>query len=147
MTRYADIEDLPIVCWLCIMALEELADQLPAKPDPDRVIDAILSDWACAPCIILENQGEIIGFYGLTTYRPKYSNDTVLGDYMLYVKPDKRNYKALVLLSIAARDVADKFGLALDLNFITPANLNIKTRFLEKMGAKITGVKGLYDGR
>lgn len=147
MTRYAGIGDLPIVAELCIMGLQELSGQLPAKLSQDKLLDSILQYWACAPCILLENNSEIVGFYGLTTYYPYYSEDAVLGDYMLYIKPEHRTYKAAKALSLAARAVADEFKLLFDLNFVTPGDLKAKSRFLENMGAKIIGVKAVYDGR
>ena len=147
MTRYAGIGDLPIVAELCIMGLQELSGQLPAKLSQDKLLDSILQYWACAPCILLENNSEIVGFYGLTTYYPYYSEDAVLGDYMLYIKPEHRTYKAAKALSLAARSVADEIKLLFDLNFVTPGDLKAKSRFLENMGAKIIGVKAVYDGR
>lgn len=145
-TRYADIGDLPIVAELCIMGLQELSSQLPAKLSQEKLLDSILQYWACAPCILLENNSEIVGFYGLTTYYPYYSEDAVLGDYMLYIKPEHRTYKAAKALSLAARAVADEFKLLFDLNFVTPGDLKTKSRFLENMGAKVIGVKAVYDG-
>ena len=146
-TRYADIGDLPIVAELCIMGLQELSSQLPAKLSQEKLLDSILQYWACAPCILLENNSEIVGFYGLTTYYPYYSEDAVLGDYMLYIKPEHRTYKAAKALSLAARAVADEFKLLFDLNFVTTGDLKTKSRFLENMGAKTIGVKAVYDGR
>lgn len=146
-TRYADIGDLPIVAELCIMGLQELSSQLPAKLSQEKLLDSILQYWACAPCILLENNSEIVGFYGLTTYYPYYSEDAVLGDYMLYIKPEHRTYKAAKALSLAARAVADEFKLLFDLNFVTPGDLKTKSRFLENMGAQTVGVKAVYDGR
>lgn len=146
-TRYADLDDLPAVAEMCIMGLQELSENLPCRISEDKVLNSIINNWACAPCILLEDNGRLIGFYGLTTIAPYYTDEAVLGDYMLYINPEKRSYKAARILSIAARDVADKFNLVFDLNFITPANLNTKSRFLENMGAKVIGIKGVYDGR
>jgi hypothetical protein len=147
MTCYADIQDLPKVAELCMLGLQELKNECSSNLDEEKLLDSIMTFWACAPCILLKKNDEIIGFYGLTTFKPFYSDDTVLGDYMLYIQPEHRSYKAARMLSIAARDVANKFKLVFDLNFITAANINTKARFLEGMGAKVIGVKGAYDGR
>lgn len=146
LIRYAEADDLPVVAELCIMGLQELSGELPCKVSADKLLNSILTYWACAPCILLENNSEIVGFYGLTTYYPYYSEDAVLGDYMLYIKPKFRSYKAARALSHAARDVADKFKLVLDLNFVTPGNFQTKARFLENMGAQVIGVKAIYRG-
>lgn len=66
---------------------------------------------------------------------------------MLYIKPEHRTYKAAKALSLAARAVADQFNLLFDLNFVTPGDFKTKSRFLENMGAKVIGVKAVYDGR
>lgn len=145
--RYAEADDLPIVAVLYKMALDELKDILPVKPDDENIINCVLTNWACAPCILLEKGSEIVGFYGLTTFKPKYSNDAVLGDYMLFILKEHRTYKAAKMLALAARDVADRFNLPLDLNFIAPGDFRAKSRFLENMGAKIVGVKAVYYGR
>lgn len=147
--RYADLDDLPAVSEMCIMGLKELSAATPCAVSEGKLLDSIINHWAHAPCILLEDDEGLAGFYGLTTYVPYYSNDAVIGDYMLYIKPEKRSYKAAKMLSIAARDVADKFGLPLDLNFMLSQSSDIKTRgrFLENMGAKITGIKAVYHGR
>jgi len=145
--RYATFEDLHKVIELCIMGLDELSVNPHVTVSREKLTAKIISNWEHAPCILLENGSDIIGFYGLTTYKPFYSNDAVLGDYMLFVLPQFRSYKAARMLSIAARDVADKFGMLLDLNFITPAKRESKARFLENMGAKVIGITAIYDGR
>lgn len=146
-TSYADFQDLPRIAELCRMSIDELGLSEFANIDDDRLISSIIFNWASAPCIILKKEGNIIGFYGLTTYRPFYSEETVLGDYMLYIVPEHRSYKAAKALSKAAAKFADEKKINLDLNFITNRPAAAKARFLENMGAKITGVKGVYYGK
>ena len=146
-TRFAYIEDLPIVFELCNIGLQELSSQLVLKISPEKLLHSIHENWAKAPCILLIKGSEIIGFYGLTAYTPYYSDDAILGDYMLYIKPEHRTYKAAKMLCTAARAFADHAKIALDLNFVTPGDIKTKSRFLENMGARITGVKAVYDGR
>lgn len=146
-TLFADIEDLPTVSSLCIMGMDELGSNLPCRVSSEKLLNSILTFWACAPCILLKLGSDIIGFYGLTAFKPFYSDDAVLGDYMLYIKPEHRSYKTARKLSIAARDFAKSKGMALELNFITDKDPLTKARFLENMGAKIVGVKAVYDGR
>lgn len=146
-TCFAALEDLPFVAEMCIMGVEELGSALPCRVSSEKLLGSILKFWANAPCILLKNGSEIIGFYGLTAYKPFYSEDAVLGDYMLFILPKFRTYKAAKMLSLAARDFAKSKAMCIDLNFITPAKALVKARFLENMGAKITGVKAVYDGR
>jgi len=145
--RYATFEDLHKVIDLCIMGLDELSVNPHVTVSREKLTSKIISNWEHAPCILLENGSDIIGFHGLTTYKPFYSNDAVLGEYMLFIMPQFRSYKAAKMLSIAARDVADRFGLLLEINFVTPADRDLKARFLENMGAKVIGIAAVYDGR
>lgn len=146
-TSFATMEDLPFVASLCIMGLEELGSALPCRVSSEKLLNSILQFWANAPCILLKNGSDIIGFYGLSAYVPFYSEDAVLGDYMLFILPKYRSYKAARRLSVAAREFAQSKKMCLELNFITPAKALLKARFLENMGAQIIGVKAVYDGR
>lgn len=147
MIKLAELNDLPRVFELCMMAMEELKDRLPLSLSAEKLSESILDNWAKAPCFVLEKDGHIEGFYGLTAYVPFYSNEVTLGDYMLFLTPENRNYKNLSKLSKAARDFADEQKLPLDLNFITNKKSELKARFLENMGADIIGVKAVYRGQ
>jgi hypothetical protein len=147
MIRFAELNDLPRVFELCIMAMDELKDRLPLSLNVEKLSNSILDNWAKAPCFVLEKNGQIEGFYGLTVYVPFYSTEATLGDYMLYLTPSNRTYKNLSGLSKAARDFANERKMPLDLNFITQAKQDTKARFLEKMGAEIIGVKAVYRGQ
>lgn len=146
MIRFAELSDLPRVFELCMIALQELGQRLPVSINGEKVADSVLENWACAPCFVLEKDGQIEGFYGLTAYYPFYSDKAVLGDYMLYLTENHRNYKNLASLSRAARDFADEKQMGLELNFITDSKHATKARFLENMGAEIVGVKAIYRG-
>lgn len=147
MIRFAELNDLPRVFELCMMAMEELKDRLPLSLSAEKLSNSILDNWAKAPCFVLEKNGQIEGFYGLTVYVPFYSTEATLGDYMLFLTPSHRNYKNLTKLCKAARDFANERKMPLDLNFITNAKHETKARFLENMGAEIIGVKAVYRGQ
>ena len=146
MIRFAELNDLPRVFELCMMAIKELDDVLPVKVSSSKLSDKILENWANAPCFVFEQDNTIEGFYGLTAYVPFYSKEVILGDYMLYLTENHKNYKNLSALSKAARDFAIEKKLPLELNFITKAKNKTKARFLEMMGADIVGVKAIYRG-
>lgn len=147
MIRFATLNDLPKVFELCMMAMEELKDRLPLSLSAEKLSNSILDNWALAPCFVLEKDGQIEGFYGLTAYKPFYSEQATLGDYMLYLTPSHRNYKNLSKLSKAARDFANEQKMPIDLNFIANSKQDLKARFLENMGAEIIGVKAVYRGQ
>lgn len=146
MIRYAEFHDLGDVFSLCLLALEELKDVLPFKISEEKLFERIKYFWAQAPCVVFEEDKEIVGFWGLCTYLPFFSEEAALSDYMFYILPEFRSFKAAKNMVEAVKAVADDHGLPLELNYMITEKFDQKTRLFEMMDLQKTGVKGLYKG-
>ena len=147
LSRYATESDLAAVLGLYMAALAEIQDYI-ERPDIERCADTVFSSWLTAPCVVIERAGEIIGFAGLRTWRPGYTLQTVLTEYMFYVKPEHRSIKAAKMLSDSVKAVADKFKLPLRMThmvFDTP--LAVKEKFLQRWGYRIDALAVTYGGQ
>lgn len=145
-TRYATYKDLPTVCKLTLEGFRELKETAPESVNPEKLVDWVHEAFNQAPCVLLEKNNEIIGMWGLCTLIPKWSNDPVLGDYMLYIIPEHRSLKAIQILTKAVKDTADSFNLPLRLNYLINDKFDAHKRLFEKMGFKASGIIGIYKG-
>ena len=145
-TRYATLSDLPEVYEMTLAGHKDLGGTLPETINPEKLDNWIYEAYRQAPCVLLEDK-EIIGMWGLCTFIPKWSNDVVLGDYMLYIKPEHRSIKAIELLTQAVCDAADSFNLSLRLNYIIPNRFDAHKRLFERMGFEPKGIIGFYKGK
>lgn len=147
LSRYANERDLADVLVLYMAALAEIKDHIDA-PDLERCADTVFSAWQSAPCVLIERDSEIIGFAGLRTWRPSYTLQTVLTEYMFYIKPEHRSFKVAKLLSDSVKAVADKFKYPLRMThmvFDTP--LAIKEKFLKRWGYHVDALAVSYGGQ
>jgi len=80
-----------------------------------KSLDKIREVIALGGAAVVEDEGEIIGSVGIGPKEAWFSTYRFLGDYWFYVRPDKRNSRAALLLKNTARDVAR--GVHLDLVF------------------------------
>lgn len=146
-TRYAERKELADVLELTWRGYKELEDIAPVTYKPDLIYkDIILPSWHRAPCVLLEKDNEIIGMWGLTTYRVHGSAESILADYMFYILPEYRSIKAVEALKKAVLDVADQFKLNMKLTYLFTDKKDAHIRLFEKVGFRITGVQGVYEG-
>ena len=103
LVRNATIADLPTVYRMAWDGYKELKDVAPEAVDPDLLWNWVLKAHTQAPQVLLEKDGEIIGFWGLCTVRAAWSYDYVLADYMFYILPEHRSMKATKQLKDAVR--------------------------------------------
>lgn len=145
-TRYAVSDDLLKVWKMCWAAYKEVENITAERVDPELLFDWIEGAMKQAPCVLLIKEEKIIGFWGLCTFRPKWSHDAILGDYMFYVLPEHRCMKAVETLKTAVLAVADQFGLNFKLSYLIPDKKDARIRLFEKVGFEVTGVTGVYRG-
>lgn len=146
ISRYALRDDLAEILRLYMAALDEIKTHI-EPPDLDRCADTVFNSWLHAPCVLLEKSNEIIGFAGLRTYRPTHTLQSILTEYMFYIKPAYRSIKAAKMLSDGVQAVADKFGLKLRMShmvFDTP--LAVKEKFLRRWGYNVDALAVSYGG-
>ncbi len=88
--RYAEKEDLPQVYVMYLQGLQELGEEY----DEKDAIEFLLSCWSKAPCVLLTQDDEIIGFAGLNTFCPAYNKKKVyLREYMFFISHEYRGIK------------------------------------------------------
>ena len=144
ITRYAETEDLPTVYLLAWQGYKELKEIAPEKVDPDLLWQWILKAHSQAPQVILEKDGEIIGLWGLCTIKAAWSHDVMLADYMFYILPKHRSFKATKQLKEAVCSVADKFKLTLRLSYLFKSKAPVHARIFAMMGFSTSGFIGFY---
>ena len=146
LVRNATIADLPTVYRMAWDGYKELKDVAPEAVDPDLLWNWVLKAHTQAPQVLLEKDGEIIGFWGLCTVRAAWSYDYVLADYMFYILPEHRSMKATKQLKDAVCTVADKLNLTLRLSYLFKGKMPLHARIFGMMGFKIRGFIGFYKG-
>lgn len=137
--------DLPEVIRLNMTALAELGEKIIYQPDIEEVSRSVFANWEQAPCFLLKDGG-IVGFAGLMLSKTYFSKFPILKDYMFFILPEHRNINNIELLCKAARDFADTTALPLVLNYIITGNQKHQERLFKRMGFKISGLTGVYNG-
>jgi len=149
ITRYAEKDDLPEVFVMYLAGIKEIQEHS-FPVNESKALDTVIKGYNSAPCILLEDNGELIGFAGLKTTMPDYSDVVLLRDYMFYVHPDHRSLRAWRMMCKAVQDVADKFQL----DFIGTHKLTDEIpkheRMIRSAGATPWAISAIYrckDGR
>lgn len=109
-TRFATRGDLPEVLDMYMAALDEIRHEI-LEPDEAACARLVVHSFQTAPCVLLENDGEIAGFAGLKVTTAPYTIKRQLSEYMFYVKPAFRSMKAITALSEACKRVSDAMRL------------------------------------
>lgn len=142
--RYASREDLPSVYVMYLASLKEVGEKYSEKD----ALDTVLSGWAQAPCILLVEDEEIVGFAGLYTFCPSYNKSkSYLRDYMFYTKPTHRGIKSWRALGKAVQGVADKFKIDFLGNHRLEGEINNHLRLIKMAGAKAVAVSAIYEAK
>ena len=142
--RYAELEDLTTAVQLYMAALKEI-NLANIEPDLERCADEVLFSWSQAPCILIEKSGEIVGFAGLKTTMPAYSMQSIITEYMFYIRPADRSVKLAKILSDECKKVSDRFGLPLFFtHLLNGMTVDHKEKFLKRWGYNPTGVFCTY---
>ena len=142
MIRVAQPEDLIRVAELTHKGLEELGE----KPSPNKVFSKVQEAYTKAPCVIYETD-EIHGMWGLIAYKPYWTEEVTLSDYMFYVEPEHRSFRVAKQMCDAVKAIANNYQLDIELNYMAPSKFEEKKRLFEIMGFTKTGIKGIYHGR
>jgi len=142
--RYAEFDDLETVLEMYMTALAEIKENV-CKPNPEKCRNTVYFSWAQAPCILLEKAGQIVGFAGLKTVIPEYSDEPVLREYMWFIKPKHRSYKALKLISDSCQAVSDKFKIPLFMShMVFDMDIPMKDKVLKRWGYKTSTIEVNY---
>lgn len=146
-TRYAMREDLAEVLDMYITALHEIKEYLEPIAE-EKCAQVVLKNWIAAPCILVEVNGEIVGFAGMRSCIPEYSNENILSEYMFYIKPEHRSVKAAKALSDAAKSAAKECGVNLYMShFIKTSDDKTKVKFLKRWGYDPISIGVKYEWR
>lgn len=142
MIEIATKDDLPHVYVMYLEALDELGEPY----DEKKALDFVLVCWSKAPCLLLKDNGNIIGFAGLNTYMPAYNNEVYLREYMFYIKPDHRGIKAWRKLCKGVQDVSDKFKIPFVGEHRLQGTIKHHERLIRMAGAKPKAIISVYGG-
>ena len=144
-TRYADFDDLETVLGMYMQALTEIKEYV-ATPNPDKCRNVVYRAWSCAPCVLVEQDNEIVGFAGLSTATPEHSDVPFLREYMFFIKPENRSTKLARYLSEAVKAVADKFKLPLSMShMVFDHDVSKKDKFLKRWGYDVVSLQVRYN--
>lgn len=144
-TRYAEFEDLETVFGMYMAALSDIKEYV-QKPNPDKCRNVVYHSWAAAPCVLVEKDGEIAGFAGLSTATPEYSDEPFLREYMFYIKPEHRSAKIARYLSECVKEVAKKFNLTLMMShMVSGHDVAKKDKFLKRWGYDVVSLQVRYN--
>ena len=113
--------------------------------DEKDSLDFMLKCWSRSPCILLIDDGNIVGFAGLTTYVPENDKKSVyLRDYHFYIHPSKRGIKSWRMLARAVQSVSEKFNLPFFGEHRLQGDINHHLRLIRMAGAKPFAVLSMY---
>ena len=144
ITRYAMREDLAEVLDMYIAALDEIQDYIEPY-NVHKCADLVLKNWVHAPCILLEKAGELIGFAGFAGVVPEFSDSVTLREYMFFIKPEHRSYKAAKVMSDAAQQAARDMGVPLYMShMVFDKDTATKEKFLKRWGYKVISMVVKY---
>lgn len=142
ITRWADIDDLPYVFVLYIQALREL--DMPH--DEQKAMMYVMECYNHAPCVLLEADGDIVGFAGLRTVDKPWGGGVHLEEYMFYVLPQRRGMKSWRMLCKAVQDVSDRFQLPFYGRHMLQSDIKTHERMIKAAGAKPVAFLAVYGG-
>jgi hypothetical protein len=126
--------DLGNVLRLYLDGLAEI--DLPYPIDQDACAQTVVDSYGQAPCFLLGD----LGFAGLSLSRPGYSTQPILSDYMVYLKPEHRNFTNLKLLMGAVIDFSKSTGIPFFTNHKTSRDIQTHLRLADVLGFKVYGI-------
>lgn len=145
-TRYANKDDLPEVYVMYLEGLKELGNR--AFPVSEKkALEHVLLCWSKAPCILLTHEDKIVGFAGLTTCIPPYSEEAHLRDYMFFTKPSHRGIRSWRVLTKAVQEVSDRFKMPFIGELAVHGKIDHHKRLVRMAGAKPVSVLSIYGGK
>lgn len=147
LVRYANASDIPEVYRLAWAGYKDLKEIAPERVEPDLLMNWVKKAYKQAPQVLLEKDGEIIGFWGLCLIKAAWSHDVLLADYMLYIKPEHRSFKAIKELTKAVKSYADQSKLTLRLCYLFKGKLPVHLKIFGMMGFSVCGLVGFYKGK
>lgn len=146
MITKANEDDIPHVINLCFERAKEFDFRTFPKPDIKAIADTVVGHWQNHPCFVFKQNGEVIGFVGLTQDTFWWSKEPILTDYMVYALPGKRNIEVASALYDAAKSYADEKGMVLALYYIAIDRIEARQRLMRRMGFEVSGFSAIYKG-
>lgn len=137
--RLATEYDFKTILNLCLERAKEAEFDLLPEPDEQAILRGIARNYHLAPCLLLEDDGEVIGFAGLTMTTFFWSDEKHLSDYMIFIKPEHRNWNVANLLYSAIIEFANLHGLPLHISYICLDRHDARLRMMKRLGFKHTG--------
>jgi len=126
------------------MYLEALRE-LNEPHDEKDALDFMLFCWSKCPCIILEDNANMVGFAGLNVFAPSYDKSRLeLHDYMFYIQPSYRGLRAWRELARAVQAVSDKFNLVFVGEHRLTGSIKHHERLIRMAGAKPKAIISAY---
>ena len=87
--------------------------------------------------IVLEHDGAIGGSIGLFATELWFTNQTVLVDHWIFIRPQHRSKEALQLMIAMAKDVSIELALPLHVQLFTTKRLDAKARLFAQLGDEV----------
>lgn len=144
LVRYATDKDLPHVLEMYMQAVLEVYPQ--TILNKTRCVNTIIDGYNRAPCVLLEKNGQILGFAGLTLGTEDFSDENFIQEYMFYIKKQFRSMKLARMLSDGVKDVAHKFGLNMRFSkTINGSTAEKREGFLKRWGYKPYNIGVIYE--
>ena len=137
--RMATEYDFKTIVDLCLERAKEFDFEDFPDPDKNAILRNIARNFHLAPCFLLEDNGEVIGFAGLTVTTFFWSDEKHLSDYMIFIKPEHRNWNVANLLYSAIIEFANLHGLPLHISYICLDRHDARLRMMKRLGFKHTG--------
>lgn len=142
--RYATDKDIPHVLEMYMQAVSEIYPK--TILNKTRCVNTIIDGHNRAPCVLLEKNGHILGFAGLTLGTEDFSDEHFIQEYMFYIKKQFRSMKLARMLSDAVKDVAHKFGVNLRFSkTINESTAEKREKFLKRWGYKPYNIGVIYE--
>lgn len=137
--RTATPLDFSNILDLCLLRAKEFDFENFPKPDSDVLLTNIARNYNLAPCLLLEENGELIGFAGLTLSTFFWSDKPYLSDYMIFIKKEHRNMNVANILYSAIIEIANLHGLPLHISYICLDRHDARLRMMKRLGFEHTG--------
>lgn len=139
--RYARIEDLPEVYVMYLAALSDLGEEY----DEGKAFNYMVDCYNRAPCILLLEDDNIIGFAGLYVYIPRYNDKKYFREYMFYIQPPFRGLSSWRYLCKSVQKVSDEFKIPFVGEHRLQGSIKHHQRLIKMAGAKPVAILSLYE--
>ena len=110
------------------------------KPNADLILKNVLHKWQLAPCFVLEYEGEIVGFAGMTVDTFYWSDEPYASDYMVFVKKPHRSMEVVKTVYKTMSTFAHQLGVPFrSSHVVTDGRITARMRLMKMLGFSVDG--------